>query len=135
MKCLVFKARVFLIVVFLFSLIGTIFSQTAPTFNGIPVSLPTDELTIEYILNTLGRAVRNQSPEQLQTLRDNEYNQLWLHAPSTAVIGENVKFTVQAWDSYERLAVSFDGNITISSTDKSAKLPHDYKFTTDFTRS
>ena len=132
MKQLIFKTRIFLIVVFFFCSVGAIFSQTAPTFNGMPISLPTDELTIEYILITLGRAVVNQSPEQLQTLRDNEYSQLWLHAPSTAMIGENIKFTVQAWDSYERLAASFDGNITISSTDESAKLPHDYKFTTDF---
>jgi hypothetical protein len=132
MKQFIFKTRMFLIVVFFFCSLGTIYSQTFPTFNGMPISLPTDELTIEYILNTLGRAVRNQSPEQLQTLRDNEYNQLWLHVPSTAMIGENVKFTVQAWDSYERLAARFDGNINISSTDESAKLPHDYKFTTDF---
>jgi len=39
---------------------------------------------------------------------------------------------LQAWDSYERLAASFEGRVAISSTDKKAKLPQEYMFTTDF---
>lgn len=122
----------------LFFLLSIIFiyqlalSQTPPTFNGKPITLPTDRLTINYIIETLSRAAVSQSPEQLQTLRDNEYNSLWLHCPSVAVAGKKVPFTVQAWDKYERLAAAFEGRISFSSTDKNAILPAKYTFTTDF---
>ena len=123
------------LIVFLFFLFiynSVVFSQDAPTFNGQPIALPTDELTIEYILSTLNRAVTKQSPEQLQTLKDNGYKRLWVNIPSTAMVGQQVKLTVQAWDAYERLSANFNGSIVISSTDKKTTLPNEYRFTTDF---
>jgi hypothetical protein len=131
MKNFIIKIKLFVVMTLLISFSNTVFSQV-PTFNGKPITVPTDELTIEYILSILNRATKNQSPEQLQTLKDNEFKQLWIHIPSTTVVGHKVKLDVQAWDSYERLAASFEGRIAISSTDKMAKLPKEYLFTTDF---
>ena len=86
------------LIVFLFFLFiynSVVFSQDAPTFNGQPIALPTDELTIEYILSTLNRAVTKQSPEQLQTLKDNGYKRLWVNIPSTAMLGMPMKDYLQ----------------------------------------
>ena len=126
------KIRLITLLLFLIYFNFDVFSQTPPTFNGQPIVLPTDKLTIEYILASFDRAVINQSAEQLQTLKDNEYFQLWLHAPSTAIVDQNIKFSVQAWDRYERLSASFEGSISFSSTDKNAVLPPNYMFTSNF---
>lgn len=44
-------------------------------------------------------------------LFNNKYQSLWIHSPSTVEEGEEFKFTIEAWDEFERLAGSFEGEI------------------------
>ena len=51
--------------------------------------------------------------------------------PSTAVVGEQVTLTLQAWDGYERLYPAFDRRITLDSTDPELSAPDAVQFPTD----
>lgn len=49
--------------------------------------------------------------------------------PSTAVVGEEITLTVEAWDYSERLACNYHGEVSFSCvTDPSADLPDKYSF-------
>ncbi|MFW9848243.1 MAG: DUF3604 domain-containing protein [Candidatus Thorarchaeota archaeon] len=50
----------------------------------------------------------------LGVMFNNESQLLWIHAPSTADIGEDFDIIVEAWDSYERLSATYKGQVTFS---------------------
>lgn len=47
----------------------------------------------------------------IHALIHNEMQTLWIHCPSMIEEGEPFTFTVEAWDSYERLAGGYEGEI------------------------
>jgi hypothetical protein len=76
----------------------------------------------------------------LNVMIDNEARLLWVHAPSTAQIGSNIKVNVEAWDAYERLSATYKGTVDFSITsynltnfallnDINMTLPNTYTFT------
>ncbi|MHA1341507.1 MAG: DUF3604 domain-containing protein [Promethearchaeota archaeon] len=64
----------------------------------------------------------------IRAMIDNNPKSLWVFAPSTAVVGEDIEITVEAWDYCERLVCGYNAEIEFSSTDPNAILPQNYKF-------
>lgn len=46
------------------------------------------------------------------TILNNSCESLWVHAPSIVKQGEQFKFSVQAWDHWERISASYTGTIS-----------------------
>ncbi len=45
---------------------------------------------------------------------DNETQLLWVHVPSKVKTGQQFEITVEAWDSFERLSVTYSGRVEFS---------------------
>ncbi|TXT64844.1 MAG: conserved membrane protein of unknown function [Promethearchaeota archaeon] len=50
----------------------------------------------------------------LGVMFDNYPRVLWIHAPSTAQVGEDFDITVEAWDAFERVSAIYKGRINFS---------------------
>jgi len=48
-----------------------------------------------------------------EVLGNNQYQSLWVHAPSVVEEDEPFYITIEAWDKFERLAGAYMGNVTI----------------------
>ncbi|GAB4309726.1 MAG: hypothetical protein Kow0069_09240 [Promethearchaeota archaeon] len=59
---------------------------------------------------------------------DNAPASLWVHAPSTAVAGQPVTVTVEAWDAYERLVCGYDAAVRAWTSDLAASPPATIRF-------
>jgi hypothetical protein len=71
---------------------------------------------------------------------DNNPRLLWIHAPSTVEPSTEFEFTIEAWDSYERLSATYKGTVEFSLksyhlttynlfTSINPTLPNSYTFT------
>lgn len=49
-----------------------------------------------------------------RALADNEYQRLWVHAPTIVQQGESFDVSVQAWDYCERLAINYQNTIVLA---------------------
>jgi hypothetical protein len=71
---------------------------------------------------------RRPSVRDLLASRSPSFDRLYAAVPSTAVVGESVDLTVQAWDEYERLLDDYDGRVSVTATDDDATLPETVRF-------
>lgn len=69
--------------------------------------------------------------EQVRTISENEAMSFWLNAPSVVETGEPFSLTIEAWDSYERISSNYKKEISFFSTDPTAVVPDNYKFTSN----
>ncbi|WP_435196288.1 DUF3604 domain-containing protein [Natronomonas sp. EA1] len=68
------------------------------------------------------------SLRELWASRTGTFTDAHVICPSTAVAGERVTASVQAWDEYERLLPEFDGAFAVTSTDDDAETPRRLAF-------